>query len=374
MLKPSGQPNQVDAVIEVEDQKPWRAFLTADNTGTPSTGDYRVGVGFQHNNLFNRDQTLTAQYITSPTEPDQVSIYSIGYRIPIYSLGDSIDIIAGYSDVDAGTTQTQAGPLAFTGQGDVVLARYNLLLARRGEYEHRFVFGLDYRLYQNACEFQTIGSAGCGSAGADYAVHPLSVAYTGTLTRTRFQTSFYGAVVQNIPGGSNGSQADLQAARPGTVGNYTIGRGGFSLAYAFWRDFQARLRADGQYTDEPLVPGEQFGIGGWNSVRGFYECEFAGDYGYSGSVELYTPNIMPRLRADWGELRLLAFYDIGEVQLNDPQPGQTERVQISSAGVGLRFAIKKNFALRADAAYIIDGGGVEDDGQVRGNVGLVLSF
>ena len=82
VLRPAGQPNEVDAVIEVEDEKPWRAFLTLDNTGTPDTGDYRLGVGYQHNNMFNRDQTLTAQYITSPTEPDQVSIYSVGYRHP----------------------------------------------------------------------------------------------------------------------------------------------------------------------------------------------------------------------------------------------------------------------------------------------------
>jgi hemolysin activation/secretion protein len=236
------------------------------------------------------------------------------------------------------------------------------------------IFGLDYRQYLNSCEFGTVGSAGCGPAGASYTVRPLSVAYAGTLTRTRSLASGYGALVQNIPGGSDGSQADLDAARPGAEGYYTVLRAGVNLAYAFWRDFQARLRVDGQFTADALVPGEQFGIGGWNSVRGFLERQIAGDCGYSGSVELYTPNVLPRMGAKWGELRFLAFYDLGHVDDNDTEPGTPSKDFISSAGIGLRFNVKKNFTLRADAAYIIDGGGLQEEGDVRGNFGLVLSF
>jgi hemolysin activation/secretion protein len=374
VLRPAAQPNEVDATVEVEDEKPWRAFLTADNTGTPDTGDHRVGVGFQHNNLFNRDHTVTAQYITSPTELDDVRIYSVGYRLPLYSLGDSIDLIAGYSDVDAGTTQTQAGPLSFGGQGYVVLGRYNWLLPRRGEYEHRLIFGLDYRLYENTCSVGSLGSAGCGPAAADVAVQPLSLTYAGTLTRTRSQLAFNASVLQNIPGGDNGSEEDLQAARPEAEGYYTVLRGGVSFAVSAWRDFQPRFRFNGQYTDDALVPGEQFGIGGWNSVRGFLEREVASDRGFAASAELYTPDLLRLFDVKWGELRLLAFYDYGEVTRNEPQPGDIRSVQISSAGGGLRLSLQKWLSLRGDVAYVIDGDGVRDDGEVRGHFGVVLSF
>ena len=142
VLRPSEQENQVDAKVEVEDEKPWRVFSTLDNTGTSETGRTRLGVGLQHANLFNRDHVATVQYITSVEKQDRVSIYSLGYRLPLYDLGDSIDLFAGYSDVDAGTTQTPAGPLQFAGKGTVSGARYNLLFARQGEYEHRLVAGL----------------------------------------------------------------------------------------------------------------------------------------------------------------------------------------------------------------------------------------
>ena len=66
VLRPSTKPNEVDAKVEVEDERPWRVFSTLDNTGTDDTGRTRFGVGLQHANLFNRDHVATAQYITSP--------------------------------------------------------------------------------------------------------------------------------------------------------------------------------------------------------------------------------------------------------------------------------------------------------------------
>src|SRR4051812_38774199 len=117
VLRPSDQENVVDANVEVEDEKPWRVFFTLDNTGTTDTGKTRLGVGLQHANVFNRDNVATVQYLTSPEKQDQVEIYSLGYRIPLYRLGDSIDLFGGYSNVDAGTTQTPAGPLQFAGKG-----------------------------------------------------------------------------------------------------------------------------------------------------------------------------------------------------------------------------------------------------------------
>ena len=51
-------------MVKVSDEQPWKVSVTLDNTGTPQTGNYRVGLGFVHANLFDRDHMLTAQYIT----------------------------------------------------------------------------------------------------------------------------------------------------------------------------------------------------------------------------------------------------------------------------------------------------------------------
>src|SRR5262245_19490002 len=82
VMRAGASEDQVDVAVKVTDDKPWRLFATLDNTGTGETGYLRAGIGFQHSNLFNRDHVLTAQYITSPEQIDDVTIVGVGYRIP----------------------------------------------------------------------------------------------------------------------------------------------------------------------------------------------------------------------------------------------------------------------------------------------------
>lgn len=374
VLKPGSDETAVDAVVEVEDQDPLRIFATADNTGTEQTGRWRLGMGVQYGNLLDRDQILTAQYITSPTKPDQVSIYSIGYRIPVYSVGDSVDLFAGYSEVDAGQTETPAGTLEFRGSGTVAGARYNVLLARKGEYEDKLIFGLDYRIYDNVCSVGTFGSAGCGTAAANIAVHPASIGYAGQAKGIWGRTDLGIAYAQNVPGGKNGHDADLQLARAGADARYAVWRANLSVARVLPADWQLRVAVSGQWTSDALVPGEQFGIGGFNTVRGFLEREVASDTGAAGNLELYSPNLAPSLGLGNVVMRALAFYDVGSVRRNLPQAGDLLTDTIASAGVGLRVAIGRNLSIRADYAHVTDAGGAQGEGDERAHAGIVVSF
>ena len=367
--------NAVDAIVEVADETPWRLFTTLDNTGTEQTGRNRVGVGAQHSNLWNRDHILTGQYITSPEKTDQVAIYSLGYRVPFYGLGDSLDIFAGYSDVDAGTTQTPFGPLQFAGKGKVSGVRYNGLFARRGEYEHKMVLGADYRAYDSLCSVGDFGAAGCGAAGASVQVRPVSLGYDAVWTRTASRSSFYLTAIQNMPGGKNGTEQDLQLARPLAKGGYQIFRAGFQIGLVFAGDWQIGLRADGQASSHALIQAEQFGIGGWNSVRGFLEREVASDQGYFGSIELTTANLGKTL--GFGvidNLRLLAFYDSGQVTRNLPLPGDPVKEGIASTGMGMRMGIKKNLQLRLDAGWVLEPAISQRRGDYLGHFGILAIF
>lgn len=367
--------NAVDAIVEVADETPWRLFTTLDNTGTEQTGRYRLGVGAQHSNLWNRDHILTGQYITSPEKPDQVAIYSLGYRVPFYGLGDSLDLFAGYSDVDAGTTQTPFGPLQFAGKGKVSGVRYNWLFARRGEYEHKMVLGADYRAYDSLCSVGDFGAAGCGAAGASVQVRPVSLGYDAVWTRPASRSSFYLTAIQNMPGGKNGTEQDLQLARPLAEGGYQILRAGFQVGLAFAGDWQIGLRADAQASSDALIQAEQFGIGGWNSVRGFLEREVASDQGYFGSIELTSANMGKSLGFGLiDNLRLLAFYDSGQVTRNLPLPGDIAKEGIASTGMGMRMGIKKNLQLRFDGAWVLEPAISQRRGDYLGHFGILAVF
>jgi hemolysin activation/secretion protein len=386
VLRLGEKEGEVEARVGVVDTRPLRPFVTVDNTGNQQTGDYRFGVGLQHANLFDRDHVATLNYITSD-RVSRVKIYSASYRLPIYALGDSIDAFAAYSDVDAGTTQTTFGPLAFSGKGHVYGLRYNQLLARRGEYSHRIVYGFDWREYENACTLGSLGAAGCGPTGASVTVRPASLTYYGNWSAPGRATDFNVGYSRNLPGGPNGSDADFSAARPsneidasgnpvpGASASYSIARAGASQVSSFAGDWLFRAAAAAQFTSDALVSGEQFSIAGATAVRGFLEREIARDKGYVVNVELYSPNFSETVHAGKGPLRALVFYDYGSAQ-NILLAGQTDTLKsvIASTGVGLRWNIEKALSLRFDLAWVLKAGASESKGDTRGHVFLYYGF
>lgn len=354
----SDRENEIDAAISVKDESPWKIGFSADNTGDRQTGIARTGILLQHANVFNRDQLLTLQYITSPEKLDKVSIYSLGYRMPIYSLGSSLDLIGAYSNVDSGTISAASNNMNVSGKGAILGLRYNQNLTRSGNYEHRFILGLDYRAYENDVDF--LGS----QLGNNVTVHPLSLTYIGKLAVDKISAGFSLAGLQNLPGSWDGRDTaeDIEMARAGAPRGYSILRYGANLSYALGADWQARLMVNGQYTNDPLVPGEQYGIGGANSVRGFSERAYSNDRGYSGNAEIYTPNLSGLFGVAAFESRFLMFYDRGYVSRIDPLPGDTASTQIAGIGSGLRITDGKRFSLSIDCGFVVD---PPDEGTTR---------
>jgi len=379
VLKGGAEEGDLAAQARVEDQRPWRFSLGLDNTGTPETGNYRVGVGFQHANLFDRDQVLTLQYVTSPSKPDDpgalalppnknVLIAGAGYHIPLYSLGDSIDLVAGYANVNSGVVQNL---FAVSGSGQVYAGRYNFGLPAVGGLEQKLSLGFDWRIYNN--DVAPVGTS--SSVVPDYVVHPLSLAYSGAYRTEGQELLFSVAGVQNIPGGPDGSQPTFDAVRPGAPASYTLGRATLSYVRGLPRGLQARARFAAQYTRDELVPGEQFGIGGMESVRGFLERQFIGDRGYSGSLELYSPDFGADLLppGNW-RARVLAFYEFGRAYTINPQVFQPEVIGISSVGPGVRVAYGSSVTLRFDYGFQIHRGEPPSSFTSRANFSLVWVF
>ncbi|MFA6014207.1 MAG: ShlB/FhaC/HecB family hemolysin secretion/activation protein [Gallionellaceae bacterium] len=380
ILRATKQIGIVDAEIHVIDVNPLKAFLTFDNTGTPKTGNYRIGAGAQHANIFDLDHVATFNYSTSPEQQNHVSLYSGSYRIPLYSRDGSIDFIYAFSDVNAGTTQTIAGPLSFSGRGVVYGMRYNQLLARHGEYSQRLVFGWDYRAYQNNCSLGDFGAAGCGPAARDITVNPMSVSYSGNWEQPGRATDFFIALSSNIPGAKNGQEIDFNLVRPSpnngadASSHYSILRFGGSSLNAYTNNWQSRAAFTAQYTRDALISSEQFSIAGATAVRGFLEREVSLDTGYLTNLELYTPNLIGDSYARYGSLRSLIFYDFGAARKNTLQgePAQTEN--IASLGAGLRWKIQRDFNLRFDWALVMRAGGNTEAGDYHGHLSVYYEF
>jgi hemolysin activation/secretion protein len=389
----------VDAVVRVADEPPSRFSVTLDTSGTPETGRLRLGLGYQNANLEGSDNVLTLQLVGAPHDSDEprrlsvvpsnrVLIAGAGLRVPLYGMGDSLDFTAGYSNVDSGTV----GELfTIAGAGGIFGVRYMRNLDRAGDYEQRIAYAWDYRGYH----FKDIRQAGFAQQQQpDITVHPLSVTYHGLVRRPDGESAFSAGVARNVPGGNDGGPEDFCQLGPNPphgfsrsdgMGNcpdpdYLIWRWSFTHNQALAGDWQVHIGINGQLTRDMLVAGEQFGLGGADSVRGFQERAIADDKGYRGTLELYTPDVGGRTGIAGARVRGLMFYDWGGVSRNRPVPPDPQAQHVGSAGFGLRFSRGASLSLRLDWAWVIDEGGAPGLAgsagtfQARGDGRLHASF
>jgi hemolysin activation/secretion protein len=357
--------DEVDARVDVADERPWKVMLNADNTGTEATGETHAGVLLQHAKLWGRDDVGTLQYTTTAERPDRVAVWSAGYHMPLYALGDSVDLFASYSNVDSGSVNAGLFDLAVSGKGAVYGARYNHILPRRGDYQARVVYGLDLKAYKNNVIF------GGQNFGNDVTVHPVSLGYVGSATKPDGQADFSLAVLQNLAGGRRGGAADFAAVRAGAKASYTMLRFSASFANVIGHDWQTRVLVNGQITGDALVPGEQFGAGGSTTVRGFGERDLATDSGVVSNVELTTPNLCTR--ALW-QCRLLGFYDSAYGERNHALPGELRHAAISSTGLGLRFAVAGDASVQMDYGHALHVGEVTATRKNKLHVRVALAY
>ena len=363
-LEPTDNINQVDAVARVTDEKPTRISLTLDNTGNSATGQLRAGVGYQNANVNNTDQVFTAQYLTSPDSPKDVTIFGIGYRIPKYDWNGVFDMYAGYSDVNSGQVQ---GLFTVTGSGTIAGARYTQVLPRLDAFEQKVSIGADYRAFKQNVAF--IGTD--ESLVPDITVHPLTLAYLGRISRPGEDFSFTASVSGNISGGNDGDQAAFTAQRFGATANYIIYRYAAAYSTLLRDDWMVRFAFNGQQTRNLLIPGEQFGMGGQDSVRGFTEREVANDFGNRFTAELYAPDFGSRVGNNW-RARVLTFYD--SAYGRDNEPVRSEANGLDSLGVGMRISQGRSLFIRADWAYVTNGTITRGEHNDRWHVGIGYIF
>jgi hemolysin activation/secretion protein len=356
-FKPSETPDAVDADVTVQDLPPQSFFFGLNNTGEPRTGNWRASVGYQHSNLFGRDHSLTASYTTSPGHWDDVKQYGFYYRIPFYSVSGALTLFYAYSDVNSGTV---AGAFQVSGRGRFSGIRWRQHLTPIGAYSHAVEAGIDDRFFDNDVAFSGT------QLGVDVRSRPISFAYSARYDRPDAIYTGNVQYVRNVGGGSGNDDAAYSGNRAGAERDWDAWRYGADANLRLSTVlFSARLR--GQYAHEPLIPGEQFGLGGALSLRGLREREVSGDSGNSLTAEALVP--LP-----WTGFSAVAFVDAGEVRSRNIPAGQRSREDALSVGVGMRWNLPRRMTLAIDAAHVLDGTTITSNGDRRVHAALVVRF
>ena len=349
-FQPGESPGTTDVILEVNDRMPLRFFFTYDNYGIDLTGKNRLSTGFNFGNLFNLDQQLNFQYTTTTENIfNYLNAYSGSWIIP-FPWRNYLTIYGAYSgsQVDIAPNNT------LKGSSWQVSARYNAPLPMIFEYTHEVYGGFDFKQASNSLLIYNTPIQGGGGFGL-YNVFQLTAGYSGNIPDPIGSTSFEVAGFYSPGGlGTLNDQQTYSQIRTNADPDYGYGKLNLKRGFVLPMNFSLTGAFNGQVTTSNLMPTEQYGLGGYNTVRGYDERVANGDNAWVVNVEFRTPpgsiaKIFDNQEIE-DRLQFLGFWDYGFVGFNNPQPGQNS-TYLMGVGPGLRYNIDRFLSVQFDWGF-----------------------
>lgn len=370
VLTAGEDPEYTDLELVTRERFPLRVYVGADNTGVPETEKSRLYAGFNAGNLFGADQQLNYQFTTSDNG-QSFQGHSASYMIP-FSWRHELLFFGGYARVKGHLPR----PFRDRGQAWQISGRYRIPINPIfGNLLQELSFGYDFKRTNNSIEF---GGHTVIKSFAD--INQFLITYTLDLARECSKTSF----VVDLVGApfkitEDQKKSTYEGIRPYAKPEYVYARARLAHTQYLPHGYVIKGMVAGQGTGWNLLPSEQFGLGGYDTVRGYNERAFNADDGVLGSLEFMTRDIH-LLRACNGKFnyrkehcQVLAFIDGGWGILHKAAPGERKSEWLLGVGPGIRYQYDENVLLRADVGFPLHREGF-GDAKVRLHVGGTLSF
>lgn len=153
------------------------------------------------------------------------------------------------------------------------------------------------------------------------------------------------------------SQSNYTSIRPYANAAYFYFRSTYSLIIRLPKDVSIYNAFRGQYSNRNLLPSEEYGVGGYNTVRGYKEREINGDNAFLWNFELRSPQIRildhllrrkESRKSIPDALQLLLFFDLGWVGLHKTENYEPRNQHALSFGPGVRYSVTPYLNFRAD--------------------------
>lgn len=228
--------------------------------------------------------------------------------------------------------------------------RYVMPLKIYAYLEHAITIGGDFKRSNNTFEFidQLPKFGNC--VNLTQAV----LGYNGNYERNHFRLDFDGTLFWS-PGAWIADQSDaaFNSLRPGAVNHWVYFHGSLAYLQRLPKAFSVFFLAEGQVSSEPLLPSEQFGLGGYNTVRGYEQRTVNKDDAVLLSLEARSPAmpitrwIKPSSKVSDG-LQFLAFIDYGWGVNIKTLPGTDKADYLLGVGPGLRYTLDPYITARLD--------------------------
>ena len=347
VLRPGRIPGTVEVDLKVKDRLPLHGSLELDSRQNPNTTLTRFSANLSWDNLWQKQHSLGVTARFTPENPNQSQVFSANYTAPLPS-GNFLALYGVYSNSDIAAV----GTLNVLGTGLILGARYILPLTGTEKFFHTATLGVDYKDFS-----QIVNLPGGGSFTGPVSYLPFTLGWDGNwLGETR--NTKLGLTLNFHVRGLVGSEEEFTNRRFKAQSNYVFLRGNLSHTEILYKGWGVTGRASWQITSSPLIPTEQFVIGGVTNVRGYYEVQALGDDSGTAGLEIFTPNFGKRLAESLDNLNLVTFIEAGRVRVREPLPGQLDEFTLAGTGAGIRLKAWKNLTAELDGAVALKQVGV----------------
>lgn len=360
VLMPGAAPGTSDVVLNVTERSPLHAGYFAHNAGSRLSGRFRQGVTLGDNNLTGHDDQFVARIEMSGRTGFLGTVVS--YLLPVGASGRALSVDASHADVQLGM---QFRPRPIEGQATVFGVTWSEPIVETPTWEAEWVLGFDGKRIRSRED------------GGDRGKDDLRILRTGP---NWLQQDAHGRTVVTTELGlgfsrflGSSRKGDPAASRSQTGAQFVRLTAAGGRLQRLWGGLQLLLRGAWQWTDDRLPPAEMLQIGGAETVRGYPQGEFLGDYGYVGTVELRAP--LPWWHRDGKPTTYLAgFYDGGAAFVRKPLQDESEQRRLQGVGVGLRWTVNPYTSAVLDLGLPVGDTSSEDEDRPRVHCAVALGF
>ncbi|PZU96560.1 MAG: hemolysin activation/secretion protein [Pseudanabaena sp.] len=319
--------------VEFTEAKTTNLQLSLDNNRAPSVGTFRRRVQFSENNLTGMGDRLTAGY----SNTDGSNSYDLSYTIPINPYNGTISL--AFSNGNSNVIEQPFNSLDIYSNSTAYDLTYRQPIIQKIDQELAIGFAASYRESLSsilAVPFPL-------SAGADNnGITKLSVfRFFQEYTQRSSQSVFAARSQFSLGTGLLGANINSQPPD----GRFVSWRGQAQYVNLLAPDTLLLLRGDMQLADRALVPLEQIGLGGQESLRGYRQDLLFGDNGANLTVEFRLPVL--RAPEIAGLLQLVPFIDTGLTWTSSGDANPAQNFLVSS-GLGLRWNMGDRLTARFD--------------------------
>ena len=347
ILSPGEENATTDVEILTKDSFPLRVYAGGDNTGTEITKNARIFAGANWGDAFWLNDLLTFQFTTAPDLRSFISYYA-NYTC-FLPWKHTLALYGGYATIHPEL-------VAFHSEGKNGQASLRYTVPFKPLYKsflQEATIGFDYKYLTSDLFFVSDVMFPLTQQQVNLTQFMLGYSLQNATKRHEmiFKLEGYFSPFKWLPHQTNQDYNDL---RPYSFPRYVYARlaagdiwklpRGFSIAFLF--------RAQGAPT--PLLPSEQFGLGGYDTVRGYEERVFNADNALCGNLELRLPSVSVTKKVKYKDnLYFLLFLDGGWGYNHDASFGLPSREYLIGAGPGLRYNIATNLTARIDYGFIL---------------------